>query len=170
MREGGIRVKILLINASPNKQGMTVKWGERVLAGIHHEKVHLVDFAVDQLGQVTGEDDFWEIMGKVSEADCVVIGTPIYWWDISGLLKTFIDRWTDLFQVGLEGTEAPLYRLPVYWIVQGANINESIDSIKKMLENVSERFLIENKGVIYQKQQIQQMNKLIKNLPHRERS
>lgn len=155
-------MNVLFINASPNKEGVTVKWAAKVLAGITYESLHLVDFTINQLGQVREEDEFQQVMAAVKHADCLVIGTPIYWWDVSGLLKTFIDRWTELFQAGLEGSEAPLYHLPVYWIVQGANANESINEIKKMLKNVCARFFIENKAIVYQKQQILSINDEIK--------
>ena len=38
------------------------------------------------------KDDMQEIYPKLLEADCLVLGTPVYFEMLSGLLKNFIDR------------------------------------------------------------------------------
>ena len=73
----------IFINASPNKEGMTSKWGAKVLEGIDYERIDLVDFHIAQLGQVKANDDFDAVMDRLAKANYVVSGTPIYWWDIS---------------------------------------------------------------------------------------
>ncbi|PTO39237.1 flavodoxin family protein [Enterococcus mundtii] len=157
-------MSILFINASPNKKGMTVKWGEKILEDIEYRVLHLVDYSVNQLGQVTKEDEFEQVIEVIKEADILVIGTPIYWWDVTGLLKTFIDRWTDLFQYGLDTPEAPLYQKSVFWFVQGSAPEEAISGIERMLSNVSERFLMEELGLIYQKKKISSFNEMFKQM------
>ncbi|EME8127335.1 flavodoxin family protein [Enterococcus faecium] len=154
----------IFINASPNKEGMTSKWGAKVLEGIDYERIDLVDFHIAQLGQVKANDDFDAVMDRLAKANYVVIGTPIYWWDISGLLKTFIDRWTELFQIGLDSENAPLHQLPVLWIVQGAAPEEAIPGIVRMLENISERFMMDSQGILYQKKQISEANRQLKQM------
>lgn len=143
---------------------MTVKWGEKILEDIEYRVLHLVDYSVNQLGQVTKEDEFEQVIEVIKEADILVIGTPIYWWDVTGLLKTFIDRWTDLFQCGLDTPEAPLYQKSVFWFVQGAAPEEAISGIERMLSNVSERFLMEELGLIYQKKEISSSNEMFKQM------
>ncbi|MFP1647261.1 flavodoxin family protein [Enterococcus mundtii] len=157
-------MNVLFINASPNKKGMTTKWGEKILADINYSVLHLVDYRINQLGQVTVEDEFEKVMEAAKKADVLVIGTPIYWWDVTGLLKTFVDRWTDLFQLGLDSTGAPLYQKPIFWFVQGSTPEEAINGIEKMLMNISERFLMKNQGIIYQKKDISLFNEKIKQL------
>lgn len=110
---------------------MTVKWGEKILEDIEYRVLHLVDYSVNQLGQVTKEDEFDQVIEAIKEADILVIGTPIYWWDVTGLLKTFIDRWTDLFQYGLDTPEAPLYQKSVFWFVQGSAPEEAISELNE---------------------------------------
>lgn len=43
-----------------------------------------------------GSDDFLEIVEKMKLADVIVFATPVYWYAMSGVLKTFFDRLTDL--------------------------------------------------------------------------
>lgn len=37
-------------------------------------------------------DDMLEIYSAFKEADVVVFASPVYWWDITGTLKTAVDR------------------------------------------------------------------------------
>ena len=38
------------------------------------------------------KDDMQQIYAAIREADVVVFASPVYWWDITGTLKTAIDR------------------------------------------------------------------------------
>lgn len=38
------------------------------------------------------KDDMGQIYAAVREADILVLASPVYWWDITGTLKTAIDR------------------------------------------------------------------------------
>lgn len=155
-------MKCIFLNASPNKDGITTKWAAKVMEDLEYETVHLVDYQIHQLGQSNQQDEFAQVIERIAHADLLVIGTPIYWWDVTGLLKTFIDRLTDLFQQDISSPEAPLYHVPVLWIVQGSTPQEAISGIKNMLENISGRFYMENLGILYQKSEIKPMNTQLK--------
>ena len=43
------------------------------------------------------KDDVSEIMGKVKEADTLVFTTPIYYYEMSGQMKTLLDRLNPLY-------------------------------------------------------------------------
>jgi multimeric flavodoxin WrbA len=45
------------------------------------------------------EDGFDSIMERVYAADCLVLGTPLYWYGPSAQLKAFIDRWSCLLDL-----------------------------------------------------------------------
>jgi multimeric flavodoxin WrbA len=38
------------------------------------------------------EDDLTEVLEAVRETDVLVLASPVYFWDVSGQLKTFMDR------------------------------------------------------------------------------
>ncbi len=42
------------------------------------------------------DDAFAAIIARVLHHDTLVLATPVYWYSMSGLLKTFMDRLTDL--------------------------------------------------------------------------
>lgn len=50
-----------------------------------------------RLGRCVIKDDVNDIMGKVMEADVVVWATPIYYYEMSGQMKTLIDRMNAMY-------------------------------------------------------------------------
>ena len=45
------------------------------------------------------DDDFIKLAGKLIEASYVVFATPVYWYSMSGQMKVFFDRFTDLITI-----------------------------------------------------------------------
>ena len=99
-------MKVLVINGSPRNIGVTAKT-------LHVIEQELVDFGVDvefvELGKInmshcigccscytTGKchiDDDAEVLSqKIAEADGLVLGSPTYASNVSGIMKDFIDR------------------------------------------------------------------------------
>jgi len=108
-------MKVVGFVGSPRKGGNTDALVEQVLAGAtdagyETEKVYLVDYDLTPIDPVYGEDTNWtdsrqdaadQLIDRMVAADAVVLGTPVYWFSVSGLLKLFIDRWS-LYQRGDE--------------------------------------------------------------------
>ena len=76
-------------------------------AGNDVEKISLVGkniqfckgcMACQKLGQCTIKDDVNDIMAKVLQADVVVWATPIYYYEMSGQMKTLIDRMNAMYE------------------------------------------------------------------------
>ena len=53
--------------------------------------------ACQKTGKCVIKDDAAEIVGKVQNADVLVFVTPIYYYELSGQLKTLLDRCNPLF-------------------------------------------------------------------------
>lgn len=75
-------------------------------AGHAVEKISLVDkniqfckgcLACQKLGKCVIKDDVNDIMAKVLNADVVVWATPIYYYEMSGQMKTLIDRMNAMY-------------------------------------------------------------------------
>lgn len=75
-------------------------------AGHSVEKISLVDkniqfckgcLACQKLGKCVIKDDVNDIMAKVLNADVVVWATPIYYYEMSGQMKTLIDRMNAMY-------------------------------------------------------------------------
>ena len=54
-------------------------------------------FACQKLGRCVIKDDVNDITAKVLEADVVVWATPIYYYEMSGQMKTLIDRMNAMY-------------------------------------------------------------------------
>lgn len=69
--------------------GNTERMAEAVVAGA--KSVSGTQVILKRVGQVTAEDLF--------SADAVVVGSPVYWSNMSGEVKTFFDNWQFKFGV-----------------------------------------------------------------------
>ena len=100
--------KVLIISSSPRKGGNSDVLCDEFLkgaldAGNQAEKVFLRDKKINYCmgcgfcseNDYTGcsqKDDMSEILDKMQESDIIVFATPVYFYAISGQMKTFIDR------------------------------------------------------------------------------
>lgn len=82
----------LFINASPNKNGNTVALAKAMLAGKTYQQLDLIDYAIGAYGQKLPGDGFEAVLDAIRSADDVVIGCPVYWHNLSGHLRNFLDR------------------------------------------------------------------------------
>lgn len=82
----------LFLNASPNKNGNTARLAKALLGNTPYEQLNLADYRVYGYGQHFADDQFDEVLARVKAADTVVVGSPVYWHNLSGLLRNFLDR------------------------------------------------------------------------------
>ncbi|MCT3310019.1 flavodoxin family protein [Lactiplantibacillus pentosus] len=83
----------LFINASQNQNGNTAALGRRLLENIKYKQINLVDYHIHQIGQVSANKDQFNVVFKnMKSSKNIIIGTPVYWSDMSGYLKTLFDR------------------------------------------------------------------------------
>ena len=61
--------------------------------------------ACQKLGKCVINDDANEITAKMKEADVIVWATPVYYYEMSGQMKTLIDRANSLFATGKQFSE-----------------------------------------------------------------
>jgi NAD(P)H dehydrogenase (quinone) len=80
-------VKVLV--AYHSLSGNTERMAEAVVEGV--KSVPGTQVLLKRVGQVTADDLF--------SADAVVVGSPVYWSNMSGEVKTFFDNWQFKFGV-----------------------------------------------------------------------
>ena len=107
-------MKNLFINGSPNKKGNTAALVAAFFGSEEYETVSLPEFRINVYGQKLPGDQFGEILAKIRAADTVVIGSPVYWHNICGSVRTLLDRFY--------GPVAPgsLHGRTLYFLFQGA--------------------------------------------------
>lgn len=104
-------MKVIAINGSPRKKGNTALLLEKVLEGADYktaetEMIHLYDlnykgciscFACKRIngksyGKCAVKDDLHEVFEKIENADAFVLGSPIYFGEVTGEMRCFLER------------------------------------------------------------------------------
>jgi multimeric flavodoxin WrbA len=98
---------VLGVVGSPNREGRTNKLVSAALEGARQkgasaELIHLADHVVDackdclpwvcrENQKCTYKDEAFEYLSeKILNAGALILGTPVYWWDTSGMVKYLI--------------------------------------------------------------------------------
>ena len=114
--------KVLIISSSPRKGGNSETLAAAFAKGAREagnqvETVSLRDKQVGfckgclaclKLGHCVIQDDAVEIAAKMHDADVLVFATPVYYYSVSGQLKTMLDRANPLYDTDYAFTQAYL--------------------------------------------------------------
>ncbi len=100
--------KIVILNGSPRKKGNTSALVKAFTEGAEGVGNKVTEFFLDQMdihgckgcfgGHSSREcpcvqkDDMAKIYPAIKESDVVVLATPLYYWNMSGQIRTAIDR------------------------------------------------------------------------------
>lgn len=85
-------MNILFVNGSPEKNGNTAALAKTLLQGHEYETLNLTDYRINTYGQTLAGDQFDEVVDKIRKADVLVMGSPVYWHNICGSMRTLLDR------------------------------------------------------------------------------
>jgi multimeric flavodoxin WrbA len=99
-------MKILGIDGSPRKNGNTEKLVKTILQGAEangaetrHYKVARMNISpcfgcmdCRESGICIHEDDMTPLYDEIQSSDAIVIGSPVYMWQVTAQTKTFMDR------------------------------------------------------------------------------
>ncbi|MEG6584799.1 flavodoxin family protein [Dendrosporobacter sp. 1207_IL3150] len=102
-------MKVLAFVGSPRGNGNTARMVDAVCKGaaavghdietINVTRLNIHDCTaccackVGKVEYCALNDDMQKLYPKIIEADCIVVGTPVYMGQMSGQLKNFFDRW-----------------------------------------------------------------------------
>lgn len=117
-------MKILFVNGSPNKKGNTAQLAATLLEGKEYETLNLVDYRINVYGQKLPGDQLDEVLAKIKGADVLVIGSPLYWHNICGSVRTLLDRFYGPVESGsLKGKLFFLFQgaAPEKWMLEAGD-------------------------------------------------
>jgi multimeric flavodoxin WrbA len=91
---------VLIIMGSARAAGNTASAAQR-LRDTLRSPVQLIDLSVREIGKFEysrfdDRDDFRSIVQLMTASEHIVFATPVYWYAMSSVMKTFFDRFTDL--------------------------------------------------------------------------
>lgn len=142
-------MKVIAINGSPRKKGNTSTILQEVLDGAAEKgaetrMIHLNELNMkgcqgclacrEDLGNCAYKDDFQDVLKEMKECDGVVLGTPIYVFNVTGQFKSFLDRcycFTDHTEEGEYITVLPTGKKFALVTSQG---DENRDTYKHVIE------------------------------------
>jgi len=104
-------MKVIIISGTPKSEGLccscvNAALGGALKAGAECEVISLCDYKLircamcgDGWGKcrdehicIFGDDGFTEIQKKIADADALILDTPVYWGDMTEVMKAFFDR------------------------------------------------------------------------------
>ena len=98
-------MKVVIISGSARKDGDTSKIVDILTSCLDSFHVDLNDYKISYYDYEHQNrcDDFIPLMRQlVDEYDVFLLVTPVYWYSMSAIMKTFIDRFTDLITIEKE--------------------------------------------------------------------
>lgn len=134
-------MKIVALNGSPRLHGNTRAGLEEIIRGMQENvedaNTEIINITTKKVlgcvncnschkngGVCVLKDDAEEILKEVVEADCLIFGTPVYWWGMTAQMKSVIDRFYSkgsafrgkkkkiaLFMDGAADLDDPQYRI-----------------------------------------------------------
>lgn len=99
--------KVVIVGTSRN-DGDTFKLIKGLIEQSNWDLINLSDynFSYYDYENENRNDDYLDLMKQILEKyDTLIFATPIYWYSMSGIMKVFFDRFTDLITI-----EKPLGR------------------------------------------------------------
>nr|WP_315252368.1 NAD(P)H-dependent oxidoreductase [uncultured Flavobacterium sp.] len=96
--------KVIIVGSSRSK-GNTSKIAEKISIQINADIIDLRDYSISYYDYESTNigDDFLPLIKSILEKyDTLIFATPIYWYNMSGIMKVFFDRFSDLIRIEKE--------------------------------------------------------------------
>ncbi|RCX18135.1 multimeric flavodoxin WrbA [Fontibacillus phaseoli] len=122
-------MSILVLQGSARDEGNTEQLSKLVLEGIPHKEILLRDRRIlpinDQRHTEGGfdpvDDDYDDVIREVLQHDTLLFATPVYWYTISGVMKNFIDRWSQSLRDSRFDFKTAMAQKKAYVLVVGGD-------------------------------------------------
>ena len=122
-------LKVQVVNASPSKDGNCAHMAAKWLEGVREEAakrgytveekptIFLAEKRVQpcvccgacgrnpDVPACVIKDDVNDVLAQVLDSDLVLHATPIWYWSMTGAMKCYLDRFTQMFNAGFSGVK-----------------------------------------------------------------
>ena len=95
-------MKKVIILGSSRKNGETKKVVTELIRLSNWDLIDLTDFNISHFDyeHLNRNDDYIDLIKKITDNyDVFIFATPVYWYSMSGIMKVFFDRLTDLLRI-----------------------------------------------------------------------
>lgn len=122
-------MNIMVLLGSSRRNGNTEYLVEEALKGVNYKSVYLLDVhmdpIVDQRHESNGfddvDDEYEKLFKEFLNQDIIVFATPLYWFGMSGQMKTFFDRWSQYMREDQYNFKEKMSQKKAYVIITGEN-------------------------------------------------
>ncbi|QXV64935.1 NAD(P)H-dependent oxidoreductase [Mucilaginibacter achroorhodeus] len=100
-----METKPLVILGSNRKNSLTESITRKALGDADFDLIDLLDHTIVHYnydGNYPAADEFDNIINSILPYDKIIFATPVYWYSMSGVMKVFFDRLTDLITIKKE--------------------------------------------------------------------
>ena len=99
-----VQKKVIIILGSSRSHGDTRKLINRVREEVDADFIDLNDLQISYYDYEykNQDDDFLPTMKRVVDYDKIILASPVYWYSMSAIMKTFVDRFSDLLRIHKE--------------------------------------------------------------------
>jgi multimeric flavodoxin WrbA len=119
--------KVIIVGSSRN-DGDTTKLINEIIKQTNCELINLNDynFSYYDYESKNRNDDYLTLMKQIVEKyDTLIFATPVYWYSMSGIMKVFFDRLTDLLTIEKEiGRKLRGKKMAVISVSIGENLGD----------------------------------------------
>lgn len=98
-------MRVIVIIGSSRKDGDTATLTKELINQSKWDLLDLNDYNISYFDYTheNRNDDYLTLIKKIiEEYDIMIFATPIYWYSMSGIMKVFFDRFTDLLTIEKE--------------------------------------------------------------------
>lgn len=120
---------ILALFGSSRPNGNSELLADRALEGVPCDRIYLRDWTIhpiedrrhDPAGFQPVDDDYDRIIAEVLAHQVLVFVTPVYWYGVSGPMKNFFDRWSQVMRDKRFDFKAAMREKQAYVIAVGGD-------------------------------------------------
>lgn len=97
--------KTIIIVGSSRNHGNTIRISELISRKMNFDIINLNDYRFSYYDYENNnrEDDFLPLAKKIIDNyNTIIFSTPVYWYSMSGVMKVFFDRFSDLIRIEKE--------------------------------------------------------------------
>lgn len=94
--------KTVIIVGSSRNNGNTMRISKQISEKMNFDIINLNDYQISyyDYDSKNKDDDFLPLVKNIIEKyDSLIFSTPVYWYSMSGVMKVFFDRFSDLIRI-----------------------------------------------------------------------
>ncbi len=128
-------MKALCIIGSPKTNGSTARLVDCMIEGMKRQQIEVSRYLLDEMNinycrgcekcevnrKCVQKDDMNLLIDEIYESDIVLLASPSYWGDVTGQMKTFIDRSLPVCNAKTGKTPVPAGKVGVAVAVRAGN-------------------------------------------------